>query len=170
MRAGIAIYPIVLATLTLGCGSASNGTSGHDGGADAAACAPDGTKTFDAQHVFTFRAPCTLQAAPQKGADSLVGEYTDTGLVLDYDYGGYSSDLTEYQSWSSYEKQTVVVGGKSGYIVTAVDPGPDAGLAYMAGLYVPSADSMGDKLSFIASCDSAARQSAAVAILKTVAF
>jgi len=156
--------------LAAGCGGTSSATSAHDGGTEAAACAADGWRTFEAQHkVFTFRAPCTMSGGPQQGADSYVGEYADTGMLLDYDYGAYSSDLSEYQSLDSYQKQSVVVGGKSGYIVTGVNPGSSAG-AYVAGLYVPDTGTTGAKLSFVAACDSTARQNTAVAILKTIAF
>lgn len=133
-------------------------------------CDRTGWAEFDVQSLFTFRAPCSLKGGAEKGIDSHVGSYTGDGMRLGYDYGHYSSPLTEWSSKSGYQVASVVVDTRSAYIVTASDPAAPDGLTLLFGLHVPKVDESGARLTFDGQCDTTERLGVGVDILNSIDF
>jgi hypothetical protein len=134
----------------------------------ASACAEAGWTTFTPEDAFSFCAPRELRGGPEQGTDSAVGMYELTGLKLSYDYGAFSSTLTEWSSNQKYATRPVTVDGRSATVVTAIDPASTQG-TLLAGIHVPHA-SGGAKLTMWASCRSESDQQLALRMFETIRF
>ena len=140
-------------------------TTLSDGGhPDAADC----WRTFEVPTAFEFDAPCSMTGGPLQGVDSLVGNYSADGIVMYYDYGSFSSPLTEWNGHDEYARKATVVDGRAAEIVTARDPA-DA-LGFLAGLVIPQARGESVRLTLYANASDATRRDLVVRIFETVTF
>jgi hypothetical protein len=135
-----------------------------------ASCVAGATATFTREDAFAFTGPCELTGGPVQGTDSWVGQYQTEGLKLTYDFGGYSSPLTEWERYAEYTRSPAVVDGRDAVIVTARDGAADDGLSYLTGIYIEHASSDGAKLCMHAGCAGEAQRKIVLKIFETLAF
>lgn len=83
--------------------------------------------------AFSFEAPPDLKAVPVQGIDSFVGEYRAERFSLQFDYGLYSNSLDDLRSDSRFEREVVIVDGRSAEIFTG--PGPNENCPFLVALY-----------------------------------
>lgn len=115
---------------------ASNAAAAAEPGAP---CDADGMRRFEGAQ-FLFRAPCSWQGGPRQGIDSRVGQYQADGVRADYDYGAYSSPLTEFADYPGYARKTLRIDGREAYLVV-VDQAPTSeGTPFVAGVHIPKAN------------------------------
>ncbi len=78
----------------------------------------DARVTVDVRELFSFDAPPETKEKPVQGVDSLVGVYQIGDIELHYDYGSYSSPLTEFDRYDGYMREEVVIDGWAAELVT----------------------------------------------------
>lgn len=94
-----------------------------------AAAMPDGWVTVGIGKAFCLSLPSTLRRKPVRSKDSLSGEFESAELHLMFDYGPYSSPLTEFASQQP-RVESIVVDGHNAKLVST--PG-------MTAVHVPAA-------------------------------
>jgi hypothetical protein len=133
-------------------------------------CDADGWSTFTREGAFSFRGPCELRGGPEQGVDSRVGSYRLPGMVLWYDYGGYSSPLTEWNMYADYSTRPSTVDGHDAIVVTAANRSATDGLPYLTGIHVPEVSRAGLKLTVFAQSVSESERELLLRMFQTIRF
>lgn len=94
-----------------------------------AAAVPEGWVTVAIGQAFCLSLPPTLRRRPMRSKDSLSGEFESAELQLMFDYGAYSSPLTEFASLQPQVEAIAVDGHEAKLVVL---PG-------MTAVHVPAA-------------------------------
>ena len=94
----------------------------------------------DSNCKFTFRASKDVLRKDVHGVDSCVGKHESESLSFGYDYGQYSSPLTEYKGNPNYSESTVSIDGVSAKLIAC-----DEEAGRMVGVYIAN-DGRGAKL------------------------
>jgi hypothetical protein len=109
---------LLLTGVVGGCTQTSSEQAGNEPGSLDDRRLPDGWVTVDVRELFSFGAPPGIREKPVQGIDSLVGTYEIGEIELHYDYGGYSSSLTEYAPLDGYTRKDVLIDGWAAELVT----------------------------------------------------
>lgn len=100
---------------------------------------PEDWQTIKAGDAFTFKAPRDVQPEPVQGIDSFVGKYTNTEMILTFDYGRYSD--SDPMDRESNERSATMIDGKKAYIARERYGIPSKGKGGKAiGVHFPSVD------------------------------
>jgi hypothetical protein len=159
MKSNLAQTCLIL-TLLCGCSAAPPITK--TGGK--AVVVPSDWVTVDSTCGFTFQAPADLVRKNVQAIDSCVGQHESKTTTMSYDYGGYSSPLTEFASAPNYSESVVAIDGASGKLI-ACDEGNDR----FIGVYVAD-DGRGAKLQASVRCSTEACEDTARTILSTITW
>jgi hypothetical protein len=178
MRPAAVALAVILALGTAACGDdgdtvASGGTTGEPP-SDAPAACTDGTwQVFDYDGL-SFSLPEDMVDQEAVGIDSLVGAYEGDGLVVNFDFGWYSSDFSELDEFDP-TRSAVVVDGHDATLVTA-DVGTTGGFGgrFVTALTTTVDDGEPDgaatRLALWAAYDDPGRAATAECITTTVRF
>jgi hypothetical protein len=79
---------------------------------------PNGWQEVDSSCQFLFQAPSTLKRTSFGGVDSCVGEYGGPGIMLSYDYGGYSDPLETYSGSADYKEEMTIIDGAQAKVIS----------------------------------------------------
>lgn len=101
--------------MLMACGGES--AAGEDAADDGAV--PASWVHVQAQCGYSFRAPPELEAVESQGIDSCIDGWSSPRCTYTGDYGGFSSDLSEYASQPQYEMAPATIDGRSAKLVTA---------------------------------------------------
>lgn len=117
---------------------------------------------------YSFRAPPETTAQEAQGLDSCREKWTTPSCDYAADYGGFSSDLSEYREAMSYEELQEVISGREAKLVTAVLA--DTEPRYLAAVTIPEVDPavMGIRLTLDARCQSSTGQRDALSVFRTI--
>jgi hypothetical protein len=125
---------------------------------------PAGWVQVNAQGHFTFWTPNTLVEEQVQGTDSYVGQWSGSGLYVQFDYGMYSGGIDSTIQALPHTEVSDSASGRAGTIVTYADDG-----AHIATLYVPHVNEQ-DRLTFTAGSSSAGTLEIPLTIVKSVRF
>lgn len=92
---------------------------------------------LQADSVFSLSAPAGTTYTPAQGIDSIVGSFDAAAFQLNFDYGAYSSSLTNLSEEEDYQTRDVEIDGKPAKIVTAVAPIYSEQQPYFIGVHFP---------------------------------
>lgn len=92
------------------------------------------------------------------------------GLKVSYDFGAWSSPLTEWESHAEYMRSPSVVDGRDAVIVIARDAAAGDGLTYLTGIYIDNANNSLAKLTMYAGCAGEAQREIALKMFETITF
>lgn len=108
------------------------------GACSATESAPAGWKTLSPQGLFKVAVPEDLSEVPVKAIDSFVGSYRSSTLTLHYDYGWYSSTLSEWKNpqEGGYSEEETVIAARPAKLVFSRD-GEENARVYVAGVHFP---------------------------------
>ena len=132
-----------------------------------AASVPTDWVPFQASCGYAFRAPPELMMQALQGTDSCVDGWATGNCVYHGDYGGFSSDLREYQEALQYEETQESIDGHAAKVVTAVS---DEFL--IAAVSFPRVDQENERirLTIAANCQDGPGQQDALRIFRTITF
>ncbi len=88
-----------------------------------------------ADTVFSMMAPPGTRFVRANGIDSFTGSLVGPDFELSFDYGLYSSPLTEHASDESYQVERILVQGKKAHIITSYVPGISSDAPYFIGIH-----------------------------------
>lgn len=116
---------------------------------------------------YAFRAPPELMMQALQGTDSCVNGWATGNCVYLGDYGGFSSDLREYEEAMQYQETQESIDGRAAKVVTAVS---DEFL--IAAVYFPRVqrETEGIRLTVSANCQDGPGQQDALRIFRTITF
>lgn len=116
---------------------------------------------------YSFRGPPDMRAQPAQGIDSCVERWTTSSCDYASDYGGFSSDLSEYREAMDYQEREETISGRAAKLVTATF---DSEPRYLAAITIPDVDRarMGLRLTLGASCRSSAGQEDALSVFRSL--
>jgi hypothetical protein len=142
-------------------------TAIEDMAADDAVSVPADWVRVEVHCGYSFMAPLDVMARAGQGTDSCIDGWVASGCVHAADYGGYSSDLSEYAGHEQYMETRATIDGRSARLLTVTTP--DQGL--VAAAHFPRVDTAGFvKLTIGATCDDAAAQQSALLSYRTIRF
>jgi hypothetical protein len=116
---------------------------------------------------YGFWGPPDLTAQAAQGTDSCVSAWATVSCEYGGDYGGYSSDLTEYLGSPEYAAWQESIDGRAAKVVTAT-----MGASLVAAVHFPVVDPelKGVRLTLWALCEDATGQQDALSALRSITF
>ena len=119
-----------------------------------------------AQCGYSFRAPPELVAVESQGIDSCIDGWTSPRCTYTGDYGGFSSDLSEYVDQPQYEMARATIDGRTAKLVTAMAVGG----SFLAAVNIAEIDpaTPGVGLTVSASCGDVNGQQDALRVFSTI--
>ena len=115
--------------------------------------------------VFSFAAPQDIYEGEVQGIDSEVGAFRNQRIIMSYDLGPYSSDLSEHSEEEGCHKTNVEIDGKQGTLVISEKRSP-----YYAGIAFRDVHGKGFHLTMSAESLYRKAHKVAVEILKSIRF
>jgi hypothetical protein len=115
---------------------------------------------------YSFLAPPGVNVRRAMGTDSCVDGWTTRGCMQRGDYGGYSSDLSEYVGEPEYASTRENIQGREATLVTVTM----AGLGRIAAAHFPEVGVDGVTLTVWASCEDTESQQTALTSFRTITF
>jgi hypothetical protein len=116
---------------------------------------------------YGFRAPPDLMQRTVGNIDSCVDGWATRSCVYTGDYGGFSSDLEEYEHFPQYEESRELIDGQAAKVVTAM-----ADEFLLAAANIPHVDGVlqGVGLTVWAECQDTAGRQDALSAFRTITF
>lgn len=105
-RSCLALILFALTSVVCGCGSA------RDQGV------PQDWQVIEVAGAFTFAVPPGVRESDEQGIDSVVGIWRDERIEIVYDYGWYSSPLTEFDAQVTQAHDGLLDGRTARFIET----------------------------------------------------
>jgi hypothetical protein len=156
MRASILILLATMAATLCGCTPSTD------------VAPPAGWTRVDAQY-FAFYVPPDVKAVPAAAIDSFVGSYRGNAISLGFDYGQYSDPLN-YQDSVAFVENTERINGHKAKVVSFHNPKSGHPFDEVIAAHFAQAGSNGAKLTFFATCRTAAEYATVRTIFRTIQF
>ncbi|HWO13478.1 MAG TPA: hypothetical protein VNN80_28450 [Polyangiaceae bacterium] len=133
---------------------------------DGAPSVPAGWVRVQAVCGYGFHAPPDVMMRALVGIDSCIDGWSASSCAYTGDYGGYSSDLTEYEGSPQYQETRESIDGRDAKLVTLADEG------LVAAVHFASVDPAvpGLRLTVGADCQDAAGQQDALTVFRSIRF
>jgi hypothetical protein len=113
---------------------------------------------------YSFLAPPGVSVREAAGTDSCVDVWTASGCMQSGDYGGFSSNLSEYVGQPEYAATRENIHGRDATLVTATMPEQGR----VAAAHFPEVGVEGVTLTVWANCEDVAGQQAALTSFRTI--
>jgi len=105
--------------------------------AENSSTAPDDWVTVEVGNIFSLKAPPGTLFNEGAGSDSIVGTIDAPDFKLSFDYGVYSSSLTNEDHYKNYKSKEMQIDGVAARIVTANNANQSIENSYLIGVHFP---------------------------------